>query len=109
MTPSDLKYNVEKTGSCFFDRSSMKFFGDTMANYGCSSGVLVERSVIFNANHVANFTTLQHVETLYHEGTNTFKPVDCWVLTRKRAVKHGLDSNAYFCKETFERLHPVKG
>ena len=34
MTPSELKYNVEKTGSCFFERSSMRFFGDTMRNYG---------------------------------------------------------------------------
>ena len=34
MTPSDLKYNVENTGSNFFERSSMKFFGDTMRNYG---------------------------------------------------------------------------
>lgn len=37
MTPAELKYNVEQTGSCFFTRSSMKFFGDTMANYGCRS------------------------------------------------------------------------
>lgn len=37
MTPSGLKYQVEETGSCFFDRSSMKFFGDTMRNYGVRS------------------------------------------------------------------------
>jgi hypothetical protein len=35
MTPSQLKQNVEKTGSCFFSRTTMKIFGDTMANYGC--------------------------------------------------------------------------
>ena len=34
MTPSELKYNVEETGSHYFERSSMKFFGDTMRNYG---------------------------------------------------------------------------
>jgi hypothetical protein len=34
MTPSELKYNVEQTGSHFFDRSSMRFFGDTIRNYG---------------------------------------------------------------------------
>lgn len=34
MTPSDLKYHVEQTGSHFFERSSMKFFGDEMHNYG---------------------------------------------------------------------------
>jgi len=37
MTPSELKYNVERSGSepYFFTRATMKFFGDTMANYGC--------------------------------------------------------------------------
>jgi len=34
MIPSDLKYEVEKTGSVFFTRESMRFFGDTMRNYG---------------------------------------------------------------------------
>ena len=34
MTKSELKRNVTATGSHYFDRSSMKFFGDTMANYG---------------------------------------------------------------------------
>jgi len=38
MTPSESKYNVEfSTGSNFFDRKTMNFFGDTMANYGCCS------------------------------------------------------------------------
>ena len=37
MTASELKRNVENTGSCFFTRSSMRFFGDTMSNYGVSS------------------------------------------------------------------------
>ena len=31
MTPSELKANVEGP---FFDRKTMKFFGDTMRNYG---------------------------------------------------------------------------
>ena len=39
MTPSELKYNVESRGetSHFFDRKTMKFFGDTMANFGVRS------------------------------------------------------------------------
>ena len=37
MTKSDLKYHVSQTGSFFFDRKSMQFFGDTMANYGVRS------------------------------------------------------------------------
>lgn len=37
MTPSELKYAVEATGKNqhFFDRKTMKFFGDTMKNFGC--------------------------------------------------------------------------
>lgn len=39
MTPSELKYHVEQTGSNFFDRRTLKFFGDTMKNYGvCDNG-----------------------------------------------------------------------
>ena len=39
MTPSELKYHVEATGSHYFSRETMKFFGDTMANYGaCDAG-----------------------------------------------------------------------
>lgn len=36
MTPSKLKYEVEKAGydKYFFARSTMRFFGDTMRNYG---------------------------------------------------------------------------
>jgi len=34
MTPSELKHHVEQTGSHHFDRKTMKFFGDTMRNYG---------------------------------------------------------------------------
>ncbi len=34
MNASELKFNVEKTGSVFFTRDSMKFFGDRMSNYG---------------------------------------------------------------------------
>ena len=36
MTASELKYQVEEHGNSphFFTRSTMKFFGDTMSNYG---------------------------------------------------------------------------
>ncbi len=74
MTPSELKYNIEakSDSKLFFSRSTMKFFGDTMANYGCHSG--------------------------------TVNGKEAWVLTRKKAVKHGLNADAYFCKETFNRI-----
>jgi len=71
MTPSELKYQVEQSGTnpYYFTRKTMKFFGDTMRNYGVrSSG-------------------------------------DNWELYRKRPVKHGLKTSAYFDKETFERVH----
>lgn len=35
MTPSQLKTKLQEIGSHFFDRKTMKFFGDTMKNYGC--------------------------------------------------------------------------
>ncbi len=37
MTPAELKYLTEETESHFFTRSTMKFFGDTMRNYGVRS------------------------------------------------------------------------
>jgi hypothetical protein len=80
MTPSELKYNVENSGNepYFFTRSTMKFFGDTMGNYGC------RKITIFKTNQ------------------------EVWELYRKRPVKHGLDSSAYFHTITFERIHRVK-
>ncbi len=76
MTPSELKYNVEKSGneSHFFNRSTMRFFGDTMNNYGCRKITL--------------FKTNQEV----------------WELWRKRSVKHGLTKSAYFHTVTFKRI-----
>ena len=72
MTPSMLKYKVEKAGNepYFFTRKTMKFFGDTMRNYGvCDAG-------------------------------------DCWELFRRRPVKYGVKSSAYFSKETLKRVFP---
>ena len=76
MTPSELKYNVEQTGSVFFTRSSMKFFGDTMRNYGVRES---------NIN------------------TASGERVACWELYRRHAVKHGLNDSAYFAKDTFHK------
>jgi len=78
MTPSELKANVEGTGSHFFDRNNMRFAGDTMRNYGVTT------------------------ETIKRYSGDT---VECWELYRKKPVKHGLNSPAYFHKETFERVH----
>jgi len=77
MTPSDLKYEVEKgKGSFFFTRETMKFFGDTMKNYG------VRKATI---------------------NTRTELNVPCWELYRKRPVKHGRKDSVYFNFE-FNRI-----
>ncbi len=70
MTPSELKYHIEQAGHepYFFARRTMRFFGDTLRNYG------------------------------------TRDAGDCWELYRRRPVKHGLDSSAFFDKTTFRRI-----
>ena len=76
MTPSELKHNVNQTGSYFFNSETMNFFGDTMKNYG------VRKTVI---------------------DTPTQKNIQVWELHRKRPVRHGLQASAYFDRDSFER------
>lgn len=78
MTKTELKYRVEVTGSNFFDRKTMKFFGDTMANYGIR-------------------------ETTINTWTDIKLPV--FELYRRHSVKHGLKESAYFDAQTFERRY----
>jgi len=78
MNKTELKEKVEATGSHFFERDSMKFFGDTMKNYGVRSA---------------------SVET-YTQGV-----VDVWELYRIHPVKMGNQKSAYFRKDNFERVH----
>jgi hypothetical protein len=80
-TASDLKYAHENAhpSSLYFNRRSMKFFGDTMANYGIRQPVTV----------VTSDGQLKQAYELY----------------RKRAVKCGLRSSVWFDSTTFERLH----
>lgn len=80
MTPAELKRHVTATGSFFFTRKSMRFFGDTMKNY-----------------------TVRKKPRLID--TVSGDPVECWVLVRRKAVKHGLCDDAYFDIHTFERGH----
>jgi len=83
MNKTELKYNVMDTGSYFFDRSSMKFFGDTMANYYVSA----------NTVKIKTYSGDTHI---------------CYELTRKRPVKHGLCGPAYFDVNTFNRVLEAK-
>ena len=79
MTPSELKAKVEEHGHepHFFDRKTMHFFGDRMANYGVRE---------------ATIKTYSDPE-----------PIKVWELYRKHPVKHGLKESAYFRQDTFER------
>ncbi len=79
MTASELKYNVEQTDSdsFFFTHDTMKFFGDTMSNYGVRSAKI---------------------------DTYSKQDISVWELYRKQPVKHGLQNSTYFNKETFRRV-----
>ena len=89
MTPSQLKYEVESAGHerHFFDRKTMKFFGDTMKNYGVR-----ERLIQCDYDRAGNYV---------EEGVQ----VEVWELYRKRAVKHGLKQSAYFGKASFKQVY----
>lgn len=93
MTPSDLKFHVQlaNADSYYFARGSMKFFGDTMANYGCRSAV-----VTTNYNAAGDYVGEGGVS------------VEVWELYRKRAVKHGLKDSVYFAKDDYRRVYPAK-
>ena len=81
MTHSELKYLTRETNPHFFTHRTMKFFGDTMRNYGV-------RSV--------------RVDTWTQEG------VECWELYRKHSVKCGLKESAYFDKNTLDKVFPKR-
>ena len=82
MTKSELKNNVESNGSHFFDRSSMKFFGDTMANY---------------------YVPKHPVQVKMRDGNFS----QCWELQRRNPVKHGLNKSAFFSCVDFSQVHGV--
>ncbi len=87
MTPAELKAAVEAAGHepHFFTRQTMRFFGDTMRNYGVRA---------------------KPVEVTRYDGSKA----TCWELYRKRPVKHGLCASAYFECGTFQRvLTPSEG
>ena len=76
-TVADLKYNVTLTGSFFFTRKTMQFFGDSMKNYAVS------------------------IKTVNHKG------VECYELRRKRTVLSGgfkCQESSFFNTTTFERV-----
>lgn len=92
MNASQLKAHVEASGTSpyFFDKDTMKFWGDTMSNYGVRSAMVKSQ---YDAE--GNWTDEDGVE------------VEVWELYRKRLVKNGLQSSAYFAKGSFKRVHAV--
>ena len=90
MTPSELKYHVEQTagGRYFFTRETMRFFGDTMRNYGVRDGGLIP----------------YHWDDSGNNYTEQPRMIETWELYRKHPVKHGLKSSAYFDKKNYHRI-----
>ena len=91
-TAAQLKREVERHGNCphFFERDTMRFFGDTMANYG-----------------VRRVTGTPHSTALagYYGLSPDEDTVEAYELYRRRPVRHGLQDSAYFHPVTFARLH----
>jgi len=83
MTSSELKAKVEESGQerYFFTPKTMKFFGDRMSNYGVCETVI---------------------------DTYSEKNVPVYELYRRKPVKHGLMSSAYFRKDTLARAFEAK-
>ncbi|MBT94315.1 MAG: hypothetical protein CMA60_05760 [Euryarchaeota archaeon] len=84
-TASDLKFEIERLhpDSKFFARENMRFFGDTMRNFG----VREPRKIVDNMGG----------ERMAYE------------LYRKQPVKHGLSESHYFDAETLKQVHtPTK-
>lgn len=77
MDKATLRARVTATGSFYFSRLTMSFFGDTMANYSVSGPVKINTS----------------------DGARIV-----WVLSRKEAVKHGMRNNAYFDVESYAKV-----
>lgn len=86
MTPSELKRKVQEAGHdpYFFSRENMRFFGDTMRNYGVRT----------------DYVEVQGMHDPYPQ------KIEVWELYRKHPVKHGNQSSAYFCKQTLRRVFP---
>lgn len=87
MNKSELKYNHElhNPDSCFFDRSTMRFFGDTMSNYYVPRKTVIVTRI---------------------DGSK----VECYELRRIKPVKHGICGSSFFDAVTFKRiLGEVKG
>ena len=91
-TSSDLRAFVEnaKHDSHFFSRQTMRFFGDTMANYGVRR---VTIRVRYDTN--GDYVSADGVE------------IEAFELYRRRPVKAGNQKSAYFRADTFRQTFPI--
>lgn len=82
-TASHLRAFVESAGreSHFFSRENMRFAGDTMRNYGVRGPVEIK--------------------------TYSGETVSAWELYRRKPVKCGLRTSAYFDAKTFRQVFPA--
>jgi hypothetical protein len=83
MTPSQLKAHVDATGSYYFSRETLRFFGDTMRNFA-----------VYGPKDVTQ-----------RDGTK----VKAWQLWRKRATKLAAGHVAYFDTTTYEHVSAARG
>jgi hypothetical protein len=82
MNKTELKYHVLNRGDTFFfDRKTMRFFGDTMSNYYTPAKPVL-------------------IDTL--EGQ-----VEAWPLYRRKPVRYGLKSTAYFRTDDYSQVFPI--
>ena len=89
MTAAELKAKVEQSQDrFFFTRGTMRFFGDTMRNYGVRDGGSIP----------------YHWDDTGNNYSETPRMIEIWELYRKHSVKHGLRDSAYFDKKTFRRV-----
>ena len=82
MTASELKYQYEQhnPNGKFFTRENMRFAGDTMGNYYVPANIC-------------------SVETYSGD------IIECYELQRRKPVKRGLNTSAYFSIDTFRQVH----
>ena len=87
LNPSQLRYEVEKHNaeSHFFDRKTMKFFGDTMRNFGCY------RDAIRTAFSIDGEWEPEGIDR------------DVYVLYRKNVKRNQNKVAGYFCCITFKK------
>lgn len=93
MNASQLRNAIETTGheSHFFDRETMRFFGDSMSNFGVRAVTVLAMGDTVNPD----------------SGKYEMQSVDAWEIYRRHPVKHGLKGSHFFDRNTFKKLHCV--